>query len=177
LAWPNINISGVEYDLSHLRSREFTYIRPSNQKKSERPIRFFLSFSDHCFTEHYGEHIYPYSPGDEERFFCEVRYEHSKHIFDLIKKLISENLHIQRTFNSHREQFYYLEEHYQNTEYRLFLELSKSSHPNSDLRIKVVSAYEPRTSSSPVCGQSWHKFLSIVDARINGVSLTNKKRR
>ena len=175
--WPNINIDGIEYDLTHLIGKEFSYRRAATQSYPERIVRFYVEYSNHCFTEHFGDHEYEHGAEHEIRYFCSKRYDHSKGIYDLIKKVISENVFMQLTFNEHREQFYYLEEHYNNTDYRLFIEISKSNHANSDVRLKVVSAYEPRPESASVGGLGWFRFFKIVDARIAGIKIERKRRR
>lgn len=175
--WPDFEIEDVKYDLSHLTGKEFSYKRVATQEYPEKIVRFYLEYSTHCFTEHFGDHEYQHGPNHETRYFCAVRYEHSKGIYDLVKKVISDNIFMQLTFNEHREQFYYLEEHYNNTDYRLFIEISKSNHANSDIRLKVVSAYEPRPGSASVGGSGWFRFFRIVDARISGRGLERKRRR
>ncbi|GAA0814313.1 hypothetical protein GCM10009111_11020 [Colwellia asteriadis] len=175
--WPSIKIDETDYDLAHLTGKEFSYKRAATQDYPEKTVRFYLEYSNHCFTEHFGDHEYGHGADHEIRYFCSKRYEHSKGIYDLIKKVISENVFMQLTFNEHREQFYYLEEHYNNTDYRLFIEVSKSNHTNSDIRLKVVSAYEPRPGSDSVGGSGWFRFFKIVDARIDGRKLERKRRR
>lgn len=175
--WPNFEVDGIEYNLEHLTGKEFTYIRAATDTNPARNIRFYIEYSNHCFTEHYGEHEYPHGASHEIRYFCQVRYEHSKNIFSLIRDIISNNIFMQMTFSEHREQFYYLEEHFHGVDYRIFLEISKSHHQNSDVRLKVVSAYEPRAHSQAVGGTGWFRFFSIVDARLNGSKLQRKRRR
>lgn len=175
--WPDFEIDGKKYDLSHMRGVNFTYERPATERESSKQIRFYMQYSDHCFTEHYGEHIYPHYKGYHERYFCPKRYEHSKGIYQLVSKIIHENRYVGHTFNEHRDQFFYIEENYMDVEYRLFLEVSCSNNPKSDIFIKVVSAYEPRPGSAQVTGTGWHKFLSVVDARINGIKIERKRRR
>jgi hypothetical protein len=174
--WPSIEVDGIEYTFEHLKGKEFSYTRPATEKYPAKVTRFYIEYGDHCFTEHYGEVEYTHGNRTKPRYFCKTRYEHSKNIFELIKKVIGENVFMKRTFNEHREQFFYLEEHYGLIEYRLFLEVSKSNHPNSDVRIKIVSAYEPRPESDPIGGNDWFKFLSIVDSRINGTKLQKRRR-
>ena len=62
------------------------------------------------------------------------------------------------------------------TEYRLFLEIAKNNHSNSELRITVVSAYEPRQGNTNIGGDSHYKFWSIIDARLNDITLTKRKK-
>lgn len=180
MSWRPFEHDGVVYELDHLNSSVITVTREAAEQYPERQLKVFLSYGDHCFTGHHGESdewIYPYAKGQADRYFCSDRYEYSKHLPDLVPKLIDENVYILKTFNKHREQFFHLETRYLGIDYRLFLEVSKSNRGDSDVRIKVVSAYEQEVWSNPVTGQGRFKFWSVIDARLQDKELVVKERR
>jgi hypothetical protein len=175
----NFKKEDITFDLSHLDGQIITIVRPATDKYSEKKYQVWVTFSDHCFTGHAAKNndeswAYPLSEG---RYFCPYRYEQSKNLHGLLKDIIQKNAHLLRTFNEHREQFYYLDVEYIDVNYSIFFEISKSNHKNSELRIKIISAHEKEDWSSPVKGSYRFKFWSLVDARINNKELAFKKRR
>lgn len=180
-SWPAFQHNGKTYSLSHLDSKVITITRAATEKCSEQKLKAFLTYGDHCFTNHHGQGddwIYRESEGRKERYFCLDRYEYSKALPTLIPSLIADNPYIQRIITRHRrEQFYYLETHLLDVNYRLFLEFSKSNHPDSDIRIKAISAYEEASWAESVGKGDHFKVWSVIDARINGRQLESKSRR
>lgn len=180
MRWINFERQGVSYDLSHLNSRRFTYCRPSTVLDNEKELVIFLSFSDHCFTDHYAQDdswLYPHEPSSGRRYFCVTRYNLSLHLPDLILALLESNPYLLMTLMRHREQFFYLEDNFQGETYRVFLEISAPRGDYADLRIDVKSAYNESQWASSVSGSARYKLWRIIDARLQGVSLQRRRRR
>jgi hypothetical protein len=178
--WSSFLYDGVSFDLSHLNSVKFQYIRAATEHKPERRVTFFMTFSDHCFTEHYGENeswVYQDPRSNGERYFCKFRYELSKHLPDLIKSLLQTNAYLLLTFNKHREQFFYLENEYYGETYRVFFEISAPKTNHADLRLDVKSAYSENTWASPVAGSERYRIWRVIDARLDGITLPTKRKR
>ncbi|WP_219640143.1 hypothetical protein, partial [Vibrio cholerae] len=113
----------------------------------------------------------------DERYFCVTRYELSKGLPDLIRSLLDSNPYFLKTFFERREQFFYVEQHYKNETYRVFLEITKPTKNYADIRIDVRSAYHEEAYAKPVSGQDWFKLWRIIDAKLDGVALPSKKRK
>lgn len=182
--WKKFTIDQNGYDLSHLDHISFQVQRPATDTHAAKDVSFFLSFSDHCFTDHYGENddwIYPHARSRETRYFCLNRYEHSKNLPTLIPQIIQNNPYIGKTNLEHREQFFYLEEKILNVDYRIFFEINKNTSPNAttDMRINIASAYEPRSTLEfkSVGTSGHHKMWSVIDAKLSGTPLPDKKKR
>lgn len=173
--WDDFKIDGTIYDLSHLNNMTFDHVRAATSTHPEKTTKIILSFSHHCFTDHQGDHIYPHDT--DERYFCVNRYGHSKMLPELIPDILNRNEYVKRTFNEHREQFFYLEESRMNIDYRLFLEVHKSTSKNADIRIDVRSAYEPAPYSRQVTGNADFKILRVIDARLEAKELPKKRKR
>lgn len=178
-SWTNFTKGSVVYDLSHLDQMKFTYVRAGNPQTltPSKQLTFLVSFSHHCFSGHIGaqDWIYPHAP--DERYFCVTRYELSKGLPDLIRSLLDSNPYFLKTFFERREQFFYVEQHYKNETYRLFLEITKPTKNYADIRIDVRSAYHEEAYAKPVSGQDWFKLWRIIDAKLDGVALPSKKRK
>ncbi len=178
-SWTNFTKGSNTYDLSHLDQIKIQYTRAGNPETNtqDKQLTILIAFSHHCFTGHIGEedNIYPH-PYDE-RYFCEKRYELSKGLPDLIRSLLDSNPYFLKTFIRHREQFFYVEQQYQNETYRLFLEITAPTKNYADIRIDVRSAYHEEPYASPVSGQSRFKLWRIIDAKLAGIALPNNKRK
>ena len=174
----NFKKGEITFNLGHLDGHVFKITRQATETHPEKNINVWITFSNHCFTGHFAknddeEWIYP----STSRYFCPVRYEHSKHLPALIPYLINENIHLLKTNYKHKEQFYHLNTTYLDINYSVFLEIDKSTSPKSDLRIKVVSAYEQDDWANKVSGKARFKFWSIIEARLTGVKLEYNNRR
>ncbi len=178
MSWADFTRSETTYDLTHLNTVKFNYTRPASDTGAQKQLRIHLSFSDHCFTDHFGEDeswIYPYS--SSSRYFCEVRYELSKHLPDLIRSLLDHNAYVLLTLMRHREQFFYLEDEFHGETYRVFLEVSAPRANYADIRIDVKSAYDEKPWAKPVSGSVRYRLWRVIDARLQGVPLERKRRR
>ena len=182
--WKKFIIDKNGYDLSHLNHLSFEVQRPATETHPTNNVSFFLSFSDHCFTDHFGpsdDWIYTHAKSREQRYFCPNRYEHSKNLPTLIPQIIQNNPYIGKTKLGHREQFFYLEEKILNVDYRIFFEINKNTSPNAttDMRINIASAYEPRSTLEfkSVGTSGHHKMWSVIDAKLSGTPLPDKKKR
>lgn len=168
----DFNHGGRVYSLSHLTPSVVSIERAATDNYAAKTIRFFVSYSNHCFTKHYAEN------GDESllyedsgRYFCSERYECSLALPALIPALIQNNILLGVTMNEHRESFFYLEEHYMDVLYRLFFDIAPSIHPASDIRLKVTTAYPQDRWARSVGVRARFNFWRVVDARLNGERL------
>lgn len=180
MSWTNFTRNGVTYDLAHLDAVRFVYTRPASEFAKEKKVRIHLSFSDHCFTDHHGQDdswIYPNARSNGERYFCETRYKLSKHLPDLIRKILDWNAYLLLTFQRHREQFFYVEDEFLGETYRVFLEVSSPKANYADVRIDVKSAYDEKSWARPVTGSARYRLWRVIDARLAGVPLIKKRRR
>jgi hypothetical protein len=92
--WPAFKIKDDVYDLTHLNSDIITISREATTTFPQRSHSVFLSFNDHCFTEHFNEDddddwVYHFSKGQVPRYFCKNRYECSKLLPNLLLNLIN----------------------------------------------------------------------------------------
>ena len=178
--WNDFEHNGNIYSFGHLNPRVVSVTRPATEEFPEKTVRFFLSYVDHCFTKHFADNndeslLYE----DSERYFCKERYDCSFHLPQLVPALIERNIMLALTIFERRESFFYLEEFYMNTDYRLFFDISKSNHPASDIRLKVKSAYPPDDWAKPVSVAGHFNFWRVVDARLSGekLALRSQQRR
>lgn len=174
--WPEFTLGEKTYDLTHLNGSVITVPHSGTENHDAKDITIYLSYGDHCFTEHYGEDdsLYP-AKGYKERFFCQERYNLSKNLPEYIPGLLSGNPYLGRTFLEKKEQFFYVESEYMGVTYRLFLDIDKSNHPDSDIRVKIVSAYEEDHYSEKVKADGWFKFFRIAEARMEDTALAERK--
>lgn len=175
--WTNFKKDNTEYDLSHLNQFSFNHTRAATETLPSNTTSFLVSFSHHCFTGHIGddEWIYPYA--NDERFFCITRYNLSRNLPQLIRDILNTNPYVLRTFMGHREQFFYVEQNYQDETYRVFLEISCPTKRYANVRIDIRSAYHAETYASPVNGDSHFKLWRIIDSKLSGTVLPKKKDR
>ncbi|MEP3591277.1 MAG: hypothetical protein ABJN18_17130 [Marinobacter sp.] len=180
---PPFKIDNQTYDLCHLNNKVFTYTREGKDDIPDKTIKFLFSYSDHCFTDHYGDenYIYKEPPSKKERYFCKLRYKLSLGLPDLLKGIIKSNPYVLMTFVEHSEQFFYVEQNYQDETYRVFLEISplkdKVSGSIEGVRIDVRSAYDEKSHATTVSGSDYLKIWKIIDARMTGVKLNRKKKK
>lgn len=179
IKWTNFIKEEREYDLSHLDQIKFTYVRAGNPdtQTQDKELIFLVSFSHHCFTGHIGEADWIYPHAHDERFFCLTRYKLSKGLPDLIRSLLDSNPYFLRTFLERREQFFYVEQQYQDETYRVFLEITCPSKNYADVRIDVRSAYHEEPYAVQVGGDSRFKLWRIIDAKLAGTQLPKRKGR
>lgn len=176
--WKSFVIDKQIYDLSHLDYQEFTAKREQTETHPLQEVKFFMSFSDHCFTDHYGENdnwIYRHATSPKDRYFCLNRYHHSKGLPSIIPQMINENPYIGRYYNQTKEQFFHVDQKFHDVTYRIFFDISKNNSPRAttDLRIKILSAYEPRTTQElkPIPSSGYFKMWKIIDSRLDGIPL------
>ncbi|MGL5267712.1 MAG: hypothetical protein ACRC9E_16075 [Plesiomonas shigelloides] len=168
----DFNHGGEVYSLSHLTPSVISVERAATDTHDAKTVKFFVSYSDHCFTKHYaegGDESLLYE--DSHRYFCPERYACSLSLPELIPSLIQKNIVLGLTMYEHRESFFYLEEHYMGVLYRLFFDIAPSKHPASDIRLKVKSAYPQDSWASDVGVRAYFSFWRVVDARLSGESL------
>jgi len=176
----NFKKGSLTFDLSHLDPISVDFIRPATEKNTEKKYKVWVSFSDHCFTDHFAKNDdidWLYKPSYTERYFCTDRYQHSKGLMGVLHNLALTNPYIGKTFNQHREQYYHLEANILDIDYSVFFEIDKNNNPANDLRIKIVSAYEKAEWSQAVSTSSHHKFWSVLDSKVNNTKLKMKRRR
>lgn len=167
---------GRNYTLSHLAPSNISITRAATGCYPAKTVRFFISYSDHCFTKHFaegGDETLLYE--DSRRYFCTERYTGSLLLPALIPQLIGNNILLGLTMNGHRESFFYLEEHYMGVSYRLFFDISPSSHPASDIRLKVTTAYPEDRWAASVGVHARFNIWRVIDARMAGEKLATKE--
>ncbi|WP_335919111.1 hypothetical protein [Shewanella algae] len=178
--WSPFAIGEKSYDLSHLNGCNITSVRKASDdgKNPEKIIKIYLTFGYHCFTEHFGDHVFnhPLGTSDEERYFCTRRYDLSKNLRALIEDILDKNPYLGRSFFRRHERFFYVEANYEDETYRVFMKISKSNHPGSDVRIEVVSAYPEDDYSDPVASDGRFRIHRIIDAKISGENLPKRQR-
>jgi len=173
--WNDFTHNKISYSFSHLNPRVVSVTRAATNNFPAKTVRFFVSYSNHCFTKHFADNddeslLYE----DSERYFCRERYEGSLLLPGLIPTLIERNILLALTMFEHRESFFYLEEFHMGVEYRLFFDISISNHPASDIRLKIKSAY-PQEPWADAVGSAGHfNFWRVVDARLAGEKLALK---
>lgn len=166
---------GRVYTLSHLNASVVSITREATDTFPARTVRFFLSYSNHCFTKHFPElddETLLYE--DSRRYFCTERYEGSLLLPTIIPTLIRNNIMLGLTMNGHRESFFYLEEHQMGVLYRLYFDISLSNHPGSDIRLKVTTAHPQDDWADPVGVTARFTFWRVIDARVSGDKLAVK---
>lgn len=175
LIWPGFSAPPAVYDLSHLNAQVITVKRAASGPYPERSLRIFVSYSNHCFTNHFADEgtddswIYPHT--NDGRYFCRDRYEGSLLLPALLPKLIEANIMLGRTLKKARETFFYLEEQHMGRDFRIFMKIDKSNHPASDVRLIVTSCHPEEDWADPVGVQSWFSVWRIMDAKISGEAL------
>lgn len=155
------------YDLSHLDSHIVEYVQPgpSGSDKKDITYKFYVTYSMHCFAKDYkgqcpieaSELMYRHAR-KESRPFCFIRYELSKRLPDLIRKLPD-------LFNFHAGHDNYATCTLENGDeyfisFAVFRERKK-------LRLHIMSAYP---LDDPLGKRKKVKFFSIAHAL-----LRNKK--
>lgn len=110
--------------------------RATTETHPAKTVRFFVTYSNHCFTKHYAENddetlLYE----DSRRYFCTERYAGSLLLPSLIPILIENNILLGLTMKERHESFFYLDEHNMGVTYRLFFDISPSNHPVKLMRV------------------------------------------
>lgn len=178
LKWPDFSVDNHHHDLSHLNAKVITVTRAATEQYPARSVRVFLSYSNHCFTNHFAdegtgdEYIYPHA--NDGRYFCMDRYEGSLLLPKLIPELIQRNVVIGRQMKERRETFFYLEEHCMGRDFRLYFKIGKSNHQNSDIRILVTSCHPEEAWAQPVGVQARFNIWRVIDSKLNGEVLAVK---
>ncbi|HEJ9418606.1 hypothetical protein JEP11_17630 [Proteus mirabilis] len=170
--WDPFVYDGQRYDFIHLKPKNICVKRKATEFFPEKNIRIFLSYTNHCFTKHFGCDDALFE--DSGRFFCTERYEGSKLLPELIPKLLDDNVDLMLTIRQHRESFFYLEEYFMGVNYRLFFDISKSNHPASDIRLKVKSAHPEEEWAESVGTVGCFSFWRVIDSRLNNEKLAYK---
>lgn len=166
--WPNFRT----YSMRHLDASVISVKRAATETHPAKIVRFFVTYSNHCFTKHFAENddetlLYE----DSRRYFCTERYAGSLLLPGLIPILIQNNILLGLTMKERRESFFYLEEHHMGVTYRLFFDISSSSHPASDIRLKVTTAYPEDDWAADVGVQARFTIWRVIDARLAGEKL------
>lgn len=176
-AWPEFNNNGTVYDLSHLHPKTMEITREATDSHPSKDVRIFLSYSDHCFTDHHGEDdswIYTNAQGYKTRYFCRERYRYSFEIDNILQRVFRDNVYIKRTMNEKKEQFFYLDVNTLFCDFRLFLEIEKHHKQDHDIWMKVVSAHPEKPYANPV-GGDYFKVWRVMDARQSNIELPPRK--
>lgn len=172
LIWPTFTDRLGVYDLSHLNAHVFIATRAASGAYPARSVRIFVSYSNHCFTNHFADEgkddgsIYLHA-GDG-RYFCEDRYKGSLVLPGLIPELIEKNILLGRAVKERRETFFYLEERRMDRDFRIFMKIERSNHPDSDIRLIITSCHPEETWAAPVGAQGRFNIWRVMDAKLSG---------
>lgn len=175
LIWPGFTNAHYLYDLSHLNARVIVVTRAASGEYPARSLRVFMSYSNHCFTNHFADEgqddtsIYPHA-GDG-RYFCKERYQGSLVLPGLVPELIERNIMLGRALKERRETFFYLEEHSMGRDFRIFMKIEKSNHSDSDIRLIVTSCHPEEAWAGSVGVQGRFSIWRVMDAKMSGEAL------
>lgn len=95
MAWKYIHFEEQRYELDHLNDFHFEAIQPATQTKSEMRTEIKVTFGWHCYTRSPEQNETAQTHRNErgeQRCFCPIRYEHSKHLSKIIKELSERNI-------------------------------------------------------------------------------------
>ncbi len=89
--WPPHNVAGRIYDLAHLHPFRYTLLLAERPGQPAREVEVRVAFSAHAFTTgclitEDPDHHYSTGPRDLRKF-CPARYELSKRLPDVVRKL------------------------------------------------------------------------------------------
>ncbi|MEZ9455624.1 hypothetical protein [Vibrio sp. 10N.286.49.A11] len=139
--WPPFRLGDDIYDLSHLDAHIVEYTQPKKGKNPERTYRFYITYSFHCFAKDYPELTdqdrarLEYKTRKDTRPFCFKRYELSKQLPDIIKKIPSSYV-----FHSGYESFATCEVQQDGTDIQYFVSFV-AYREMKKLRLHIKSAY------------------------------------
>lgn len=145
IAWKAATIAGVTYDLGHLHPCTWEVVIPGKGDKTDLVLKVNVSYSLHCFAREPkpGEEVrqdYWYEDSREKRVFCELRWELSKRLPEIIATLPD-----RRCMHTGHEEFITLEVIYQDRtfEYAVFFTVTKAKKvEGAHLNLFVNSAHE-----------------------------------
>lgn len=133
---------GMLRDLSFLDAHEVTYVH-SAEGKVDIEYRFFVTYSNHCFTKAYlhqtpaEQALLMYSTGKEKRPFCERRYQLAKkYLRDIICSLGQQKV-IHAGYGSYAT----VEVELENGETGYYFVVFKAFREAKKFRLHVTSAY------------------------------------
>jgi hypothetical protein len=101
---PHTDANNVVYDLSHVHPLKYNLRLEATAKYEARNVPISVSFSSHTFTKSCAEaDCHPqYSPPDDPRVFCSIRYELSKRLPELVTTLAGRHCYLHK----HRDNNY-----------------------------------------------------------------------
>lgn len=142
MLWRDFNYEGIEYDLSHLHPFDLSFTAPASGKRPERTYDLQVTFSMHAFTHGMKDDEDTqgllYRDARETRVFDFKRYDLSKQLPDIVKKLGE-----RRCFHTHHGSFFTIElvgEDGQKEEYEIYFKVSRASQKGR-LNVYIQSAY------------------------------------
>ena len=170
--WGNFHHEGKEYCLAHLSAHEVSFF---DKKKTEH--RFIVTYGLHCFTKDETEFNIPViiSDGRHEQYVCLERYECSKYLPMLLKKIDEPRIKLYQTAH---EKFFFIHGFHPATNeevpYKICVAFFKE---NRKLRIHVTSAFIAREGEgSPGKPVQSNKGVSLFKIITDLVRAPKKKR-
>lgn len=168
IAWKAPTVGGVTYDLSHLHPFDWEVQIPGKGNSPDLALTVRVTYGLHCFTRSAedGERVEAdrwYRDSREDRVFCELRWELSHQLPQIIATLQE-----RRCIHTGREEFITLEVPHQGRtlEYAVFFTVTKASKAEGvHLNLFVNSAHErhdPLKHKKPI------KFHFILLNRYQG---------
>lgn len=150
MKWNAFNHQGTVYDLSHLHPFELLIVQPATAKDPERPYRFRVAFSLHCFTQSIVDGDDPalaYRDNRETRTFCFTRYRLSRYLPDIIQ-----GIGARKCLHTGKGNFFVVElvdDDGTTVEYEIYFDVRRATAKRGMMKIFVQSAYVRDTDSRP----------------------------
>ncbi|MBO2618329.1 hypothetical protein [Shewanella algae] len=158
MTWKGFTIGGVFKDLSHLTPFGITVDINGTQ------VSVVFSYHNHVFTDKKaaGEKL---RIQGETRYWSEDRYELSRTLPELIRAQFLDKYAVPYLNKDSNEQYHYMEIH----DYAIFFEISTPTKSPNELRVKIISAYEPdRWGAGTLPKGKAYKVRWILSKRYNG---------
>lgn len=171
MKWDDIASNDKRFSMEHLHP--LNLLVPGI---TDLPVKVSITFGHHVFTDKNGSgRLFQFR--GEERYFCPIRYDLSKELPGLIKKhILSRESYVTAYFNAKRnEQYFYLSIN----EYAVFMEVRKPKGTHNELKLNVVSAYEPDPwgkSGLPSGRKHTFKFFYVLARRLEGKGVLKAKK-
>lgn len=144
IAWQPFVHAGIEYELSHLHPRWFTFVQPAKGNAPAREYQVHVTYGLHCFTRgRKGEpddHPLCYRDSRETRLFDFRRYALSRGLSAIV-----ESLPRTKCFHTNHGNFFIVTRVDAVTgaqeEYEVYFDTSRSKERNGALNLFVQSAF------------------------------------
>jgi hypothetical protein len=171
LQWTSFRHGSQTYDLTHLHARTVQFVNPAKDGKAAITFTVDVTFSLHCFSRSLPavgsyDRTLEYSDARETRLFDVARYELSKHLPGIVKRLTE-----RKCQHTGKGNFFTVEivaEDGATVNYAIFFTASKSSRKGR-LNVYVQSAYVKERSKLPA-GKPI-RFLIVLYNTLNSIPI------